>query len=424
MKVFKFGGASVKDAEAVVNLKEILERYKHEDLAVVVSAMGKMTNAFEKMLSAYFYQAQDLDPFLSEVENFHLQLSRKLFREDHVIFPLLEQMFAEIKEKTIALKRSDAAYDFAYDQVVSYGELLSTRIVSAFLNEHDIPNDWVDGRELILTNANYRRADLDWRATVTACKARWKSREHNILLTQGFIGKNESGYTTTLGREGSDFTAAILANALDAEEVTIWKDVPGILNADPKFFNGAEKLANISYHEAVELAYYGATVIHPKTIKPLQNKKIPLYVKSFLHPDEAGSLVNDNISRDALIPSFIFRTEQVLISISSLDYSFIMEENLSHIFGLFAKYGIKINLMQNAAISFSVCIDHERDRIDQLLRELKEAYKVLYNEKLELLTVRHYDQKTLDFLTEGKELLVVQKSRHTARIVMKDGHQV
>jgi aspartate kinase len=420
MKVFKFGGASVKDAESVANLATILADYDHEQLVVVVSAMGKTTNAFEKVLQHYFYDNLDFAPLLEEIKTNHFAVIDGLqMQHPETLREAVTNRFQALSDTMIRLKRSNSTYDFFYDQVVSVGELLSTEIISFYLNEKGLTNDWIDSRQLIKTDATYRNAKVNWQETAVAVANSIKNSPHNIQLAQGFIGGDPNGHTTTLGREGSDFSAAIFANVLNAQEVIIWKDVPGILNADPKYFNGVKKLDNLSYLEAVELAYYGATIIHPKTIKPLQNKRIPLYVKSFLDAKSAGSVVNENATADALVPSYIFRTNQVLISIAARDYAFIVEDNFSHIFSVFAKRGVKINLMQNSAISFSVCIDHEKEKVKELIAELKMDYKVLYNEGLELLTVRHYDQKTLDQLTENKELLVVQKSRHTARFVMR-----
>jgi len=420
MRVFKFGGASVKDAESVERLGKIVQQ-EDKPLLVVVSAMGKMTNAFERMLKASLGHKSDHSLFLDEIKQFHLTLTKELFRvPENPAVELIENEIERISEILLRYKRSEAAFDFLYDQIVSGGEFLSTRIVSLYLNHMNINNDWTDAGDCIVTNNLYRRAGIHWDKTEVKISGMWKERNNDIVITQGFIGKNEEGHYTTLGREGSDFTAAIFGNCLEADDVTIWKDVPGILNADPKFFNNTVKLDHISFHEAVELAYYGATVIHPKTIKPLENKNIPLFVKSFLNFEEEGTRIDESIDKDALVPSYIFMKNQVLISLSARDYSFIVEENLSHIFGIFAHYGVKINLMQNSALSFSACMAFEHPYIDEVISELKKSYKVLYNTDLELLTIRHYDQKTIDHLTENKEILVSQKSRHTARLVMRN----
>jgi aspartate kinase len=420
MKVFKFGGASVKDADSIANLGKIIDEYPEDQLIVVISAMGKTTNALEKVLQLSYYDKLDFGPLLEEVKEFHfdvidaLQLDSTQALKDEI-----EGVFNTLSNAMIQLKRSNTTYDYFYDQVVSTGELLSTLIVSHYLNKRGLLNKWLDCRQLIKTDQHYRSANVNWKTTREAISTGVAQCPERLLVVQGFIGSDENGHTTTLGREGSDFSAAIFGNVLDAEQVIIWKDVPGILNADPKYFNGVKKLTNLSYLEAVELAYYGATIIHPKTIKPLQNKKIPLYVKSFLDYKNEGSVVNENATMDDLIPSYIFRTDQVLISISARDYAFIVEETFSRIFSLFSQHGVTINLMQNSAISFSVCVNNEKEKVSELIADLKTDYKVLYNEGLELLTVRHYNQKTLDQLTENKELLVVQKSRHTARFVMR-----
>ena len=338
----------------------------------------------------------------------------------HPIFNEVHNTFVEIEWEI-----EDEAvreYDYIYDQIVSVGEVLSTKIVSAYLNETGLSNTWQDIRNVIQTDNTHRNAKVDWELTEKLAQKEIQTKiakGQSVILTQGFIGSSSELFTTTLGREGSDFSAGILAHCLNAESVTIWKDVPGMLNADPKWFDETTKLDNISYHEAVELAYYGASVIHPKTIKPLHNKNIPLFVKSFVSPKNDGTIINQNTQKDDLVPSFIFKMNQVLISISAKDYSFIMEDSLSHIFGLFSERGVQINLMQNAAISFSVCVDFDNQKTMSLIDELKKNYKVLYNDALELVTIRHYDQKTIDRVTLDKEILVEQKSRQTARFVMK-----
>lgn len=422
MKVFKFGGASVKDADAVKNIASIIQLY-HNDLIVVISAMGKTTNALEKVVRSYIQKDGKTTDLLGEVKTFHFALLNDLFEDkSHAVFNDIHNTFVEIDWELEEEPIRD--YDYIYDQIVSVGELLSTKIVSAYLNEVGITNKWQDIRDIIQTDNTYRDAKVDWDLTMELAEKILKKElskpSQSIIITQGFIGSSSENFTTTLGREGSDFSAGILGYCLEAESATIWKDVPGMLNADPKWFDITEKLNNISYHEAVELAYYGATVVHPKTIKPLQNKNIPLYVKSFVSPKEEGTIINDETKEDSLIPSFIFKMDQVLISISAKDYSFVMEDSLSHIFGLFAEYRVKINLMQNSAISFSVCVDNDEHKMPQLIERLKESYKVLYNENLELVTIRHYDQQTIDRVTIDKEILVEQKSRNTVRMVMKD----
>lgn len=420
MKIFKFGGASVKDANAVKNVEAVINLF-NDDLVVVISAMGKTTNGLEKVVESYLANDGKTQEHLQEVKDFHFNIINDLFtNKNHPIFTDIHNTFVEIEwEIEDEVLRE---YDYVYDQIVSIGEMLSTKIVSAYLNENGTKNTWLDIRSVIQTDNTYRNAKIDWQQTEELAQKEIESLITNKkcpIITQGFIGSSSELFTTTLGREGSDFTAGILAYCLNAESVTIWKDVPGMLNADPKWFDETEKLNNISYHEAVELAYYGASVIHPKTIKPLHNKNIPLYVKSFINPKDEGTIINKNTAEDSLIPSFIFKMNQVLISISAKDYSFILEDNLSQIFGLFSQLGIKINLMQNSAISFSVCVDFDKQKTMLLIDELSKDYKILYNDNLELVTIRHYDDKTIKRVTENKKIIVEQKSRNTARFVMK-----
>jgi aspartate kinase len=420
MKIFKFGGASVKDANAVKNVESIINLF-NDDLVVVISAMGKTTNGLEKVVESYLNNDGKTQEHLQAVKDFHFTILNDLFtNKSHPIFTDIHNTFVEIEwEIEDEVLRE---YDYVYDQIVSIGEMLSTKIVSAYLNENGTKNTWLDIRSVIQTDNTYRNAKIDWQQTEELAQKEIESLIANKkcpIITQGFIGSSSELFSTTLGREGSDFTAGILAYCLNAESVTIWKDVPGMLNADPKWFDNTEKLNNVSYHEAVELAYYGASVIHPKTIKPLHNKNIPLYIRSFVNPKDEGTIINGNTTEDSLIPSFIFKMNQVLISISAKDYSFILEDNLSQIFGLFSQLGIKINLMQNSAISFSVCVDFDKQKTMLLIDELSKDYKILYNDNLELVTIRHYDEKTIKRVTENKKIIVEQKSRNTARFVMK-----
>jgi len=416
-KIFKFGGASVKNAEAVKNVESVIKLFK-DDLVVVISAMGKTTNALEKVVKSYLNKDGKTQEYLQKVKDFHFNILNDLFTDkNHPIYTEIHNTFVEIEWEIE--EEAVREYDYVYDQIVSVGEMLSTKIVSAYLNENGTKNTWLDIRNVIQTDNTYRNAKVDWEKTEKLAQS-LISNPQSLIITQGFIGSSSELFTTTLGREGSDFSAGILAYCLNAESVTIWKDVPGMLNADPKWFDETEKLNNISYHEAVELAYYGASVIHPKTIKPLHNKNIPLYVKSFVNPQENGTTINENTTEDSKIPSFIFKMNQVLISISAKDYSFIMEDNLSHIFGLFSDKGVKINLMQNSAISFSVCVDFDNQKTLPLIEDLRKDYKVLYNENLELVTIRHYDDKTIERVTTNKQIIVEQKSRNTARFVMRD----
>ncbi|HET6244169.1 MAG: aspartate kinase [Bacteroidetes bacterium] len=422
MQVFKFGGASVKDASGVKNLTEVLRRFKGEKLVVVVSAMGKTTNALERLLDAWYYKSSDVSPLLQEIKEYHFTILDSLFPDKkNSIYTDIANTFVEI-EWTIE-DEPQRDYDFEYDQVVSVGELLSTKIVSAYLKEQGIENLWKDVRDFLQTDNTYREGKVQWELTESLAKDQllpfFKENPQGIILTQGFIGGTSENFTTTLGREGSDYSASIIAFVLEATCVTIWKDVPGVLNADPKWFDDTVMIEQLSYHDAIELAYYGASVIHPKTIKPLQNKHIPLYVKSFIQPDSGGTTIN-SIESAVPIPSFIFKMNQVLISIKPRDFSFIVEENLSDIFRLFAKHKVKINVMQNSAVSFSVTIDDHEKNVTELVEELKQNFYVLYNNNLELVTIRHYDQPTIDRLLFNKEVLLELKTRNTVQMVVKN----
>ncbi len=420
MKVFKFGGASVKDAEAVKNVASIIKKYDGEKLVIVISAMGKTTNGLEKVVNAYYYKNDDAGKCLDEVKKYHFDIMKKLFKPDHSVFTTVNNFFVEVDW---VIEEEPRSYGFVYDQIVSIGELVSTAIVSAYLNDCGIKNKWIDARSCIQTDNHYRSGNIDWPLTVKLVNdvviASMKDNTNNLIV-QGFIGGTSENYTTTLGREGSDYTSAIFAHCLNAESVTIWKDVAGVLNADPKYFDDAQKLEQISYHDAIELTYYGATVIHPKTIKPLENKNIPLYVKSFIKPDSAGTVIGKDLPTKPFIPSYIFKSDQVLISIEAKDFSFIAEESLSKIFGIFAKAGAKIHLMQNSAISFSVCVDNDPFTLPDLLTELKKEFRVWYNENLLLYTIRHYNQFTLDKLAKDREILLEQRTRNTAQLVVRD----
>lgn len=422
MKVFKFGGASVKDAAAVKNVVEIIRLYKNQKLVVVVSAMGKTTNALEIIVDALCKGNRSLfDEKIAELKDFHIKISKELFQsETHPVFQQLEAAFQTISNRFQAHVPDN--YNYEYDQVVSMGEVISTLIVEAFVRESGLPSKWVDARRLIRTNNTFRDADVDWNRTeeLIATTVVPMFQQYDILITQGFVGHTPELLTTTLGREGSDFTAGIFAYCLNAENVTIWKDVPGMLNADPKYFDNTVKLDKISFHEAIELSYYGASVIHPKTLKPLQNKNISLFVKSFVDPHAEGSEIQASTEFDHLIPSFIFKVHQTLISFRTRDFSFIVESHLSDIFNRLSAIGAKINLMQNSALSFSILVDAQKIDIQTILKTFQKDYEIRYNEGLELVTIRHHDQATIDRVTVNKEILLQQFSRQTARIVMKD----
>lgn len=419
MEVFKFGGASVSSADAVKNLAEIIKKSEKQNLLIVISAMGKITNKLEELSNAYIFGQDDAHQLLEEVKAYHFNILNDLFPDhNHQVYNDVANSFVEI-EWLLEEEATDAP-DYIYDQIVSIGEVLSTKIVAAYLNESGTAVTWVDARNYIKTDNTYREGKVDWDKTTAEVQKHLKPvLEKGIAVTQGFIGGTSENFTTTLGREGSDYSAAIFCSCLDATALTIWKDVPGVLNADPKWFDETERIPQLSYHDAIELTYYGATVIHPKTIKPLQNKNIPLYVKSFLHPDGEGTQINSENS-PLPVPSFIFKVNQVLISIFPKDFSFIIEENLSHIFSLFHQHKVKVNTMLNSAISFSVSVDNDEEKIANLITELSSLYKVKYNKGLELVTIRYYNQDTINRVTVNKDILLEVKSRHTCQIVMKD----
>ncbi|TDG36949.1 aspartate kinase [Pedobacter changchengzhani] len=419
MDIFKFGGASVKDADGVKNLANIVRDYKKDELLIVISAMGKITNKLEELTEAYLSHKENTHEIFDEIKNFHFNIIENLFGEkSQKIYDDVANTFVEID--WLIEEVPDQNPDYIYDQIVSIGEVVSTKIVAAWLNEVGNKTLWADARNYIQTDNTYREGKVDWEKTqqIIARDLLPLMRE-NIIVTQGFIGNTSENYTTTLGREGSDYSAAIFASCLNANALTIWKDVPGVLNADPKWFDETEKIEQLSYHDAIELTYYGATVIHPKTIKPLQNKNIPLYVRSFLQPEGSGTAITKD-SNPIPIPSFIFKVNQALISILPKDYSFIIEENLSFIFELFHKHKIKINTMLNSAISFSVSVDDDPIKLEKLIADLDDEFNIKYNKNLELVTIRYYNQKTIDRVTVNKDILLEVKSRHTCQIVMKN----
>lgn len=418
MQVFKFGGASVKNAEAVKNVAAIVQSKATENTVVVVSAMDKTTNKLEQITNAYFYKSGNALSLLEELKEFHLGIANALFDDKKsAIFNDIENVFVEL---LWAIEEEPSfSYNHHYDQLVSQGEILSTKIISAYLNKVGVKNAWLDARGIIQTDNTYREGKVDYHLSETLVKTQLLPyfTTSNVIITQGFIGGTSENFTTTLGREGSDYTAALLAYFTDAKRVVIWKDVPGVLNADPKYFKNTKKIDELTYHDAIELTYYGASVIHPKTIKPLQNKGIPLHVKSFLKPEEEGTLISENTKRNTTT-SYIFKEKQLLISIQPKDFSFIAEDNLSGIFSIFSAHQIRINMMQNSAISFSVCIDQDEQKIEGLLTALQEQFKVLYNRNVQLMTIRNYHPEIIEKLSEGKTILIEQRSRNTHQMVM------
>ncbi|WP_278034700.1 aspartate kinase [Flavobacterium nitratireducens] len=417
MKVFKFGGASVKDAAGIRNVYDVLQKAGYQDVLLVVSAMGKTTNALEVVIKNYFDKSAELNASVQEIKKYHNQILLDLFEdENHEVFAAVQNHFTDL-EYFLAHNKSPN-YNFVYDQIVSMGEIISTTILSYFMNFMGIETQWIDVRNYIKTNNNYRDAEVDWELTQKNIANNIKTKSLNI--TQGFLGSDENNFTTTLGREGSDYTAAIFAYCLNAESVTIWKDVPGVMNADPRYFENASLLNQISYREAIELAFYGATVIHPKTLQPLQKKEIPLHVKSFINPLLKGTVVSKGATLEPFMPCFIVKREQLLISLSSIDFSFIMEENISEIFGLFHEFKIKVNLIQNSAISFSVCVEDKFGNFKDLLAILSKKFKVGYNEDVTLYTIRHFNDAAAQTVMEGKTVLLKQLGTETMQIVTKE----
>ena len=420
MKVFKFGGASVNSADAVRNMAQIVQTHlEKEPLVVVVSAMGKTTNLLEKLVPTDSSLSTQHSSLRQQLEDYHLDIAKSLIPNDETIvnkvYTLLHQL-----DSTIATLQSDSEhYNYNYDQVVSFGELISTTIIAHYLNHIGINTLWEDARQCIVTDNHHREGHVDWESTRGEC---WRLKDnatgYQVVVIQGFIGATSDLKTTTLGREGSDYSAAILAYCLNAESVTIWKDVPGFLNADPKFFHDTVKISQIPYNEAIELAYYGASVIHPKTVKPIQNKGIPLYIRSFITPEAEGSSIGDYRTLVPETPLYIFKNNQILLSILPRDYSFIAEDNLQVIFGILSKIGIRVNLMQNSALSFSICIDNNPQLVKPLIEELKSMFRVRYNEDLQLITIRYYTQEVIDSIVANRPILLEQRSRTTEQLIV------
>ncbi|KHJ38412.1 lysine-sensitive aspartokinase 3 [Pedobacter glucosidilyticus] len=419
MEVFKFGGASVKDADGIKNLGFILQKNLDKQLLVVISAMGKTTNALEKLTKSYFDNKDDVFDILEEIKAYHFGVIDQLFEDKNAkVFDEINNTFVEI-EWVIEDEPQDE-FNFIYDQIVSVGEVLSTKIVSHYLNTVGISNKWLDARSYIQTDNTYREAKINWEKTEKLiAQGIPPIIEEQIAITQGFIGNTSENFTTTLGREGSDYTASIFASCLNASQVTVWKDVPGILNADPKLFNDTQKLAELSYAEAIEMTYYGATVIHPKTIKPLQNKGIPLFVKPFMQPEEAGTIIKE-ADIAIQIPILIVKQNQLLLSISTKDFSFITEHHLKDLFAAFSKVNIKINMMQISALSFSACFDEDEMKFKQLRSLIEVDFSYKYNNHLQLVTIRHATEDSIKTYAQDKNLLLEQRSRTTAQFILKN----
>ena len=416
MRIFKFGGASVKDAPSVKNVASVLQKVGYEDVLIIVSAMGKTTNALEAVVETYQNKPEQLKTALQELEAFHLGIVEELLGDNKA--SLVEKVRVLIQELTAVFERNKSPnYSFVYDQAVSFGELLSTTIIVDYLLSIGLPAKWLDARQCVKTDNYYRDANLDWELTQAKIKAQVNGAK--LIVSQGFIGSDSNNFTTTLGREGSDYSAAIFGYALGAESVTIWKDVPGVLNGDPRHFDDTVLLNQISYREAIELAFYGASVIHPKTLQPLQRKEIPLYVRSFVAPEGKGTVVSKGQTLEPHVPCFIVKQDQVLLKLSSLDFSFIVEDNISEIFALLSRFQMRVELIQNSAISFSVVLNNKYNRLEELLTELRAKFKVTVNKDVQLFTVRHFDQAAKEKLRSyGEKILLEQRTRETLQVVL------
>jgi aspartate kinase len=419
MQVFKFGGASLKDAAGVQNVASILQRFQNQPIVVVVSAMGKTTNALEEVVAAHAKQSGKAQELYDAFKERHYEIMRALFEPGDEAFAAVNDILVE-GEWVIEEKPAED-YDYMYDQIVSMGELVSSKIVAAYLNKIGLKTQWLDARDVVATDNTYREGWVIWEKTKTNAQkiVAPMLAQGGFVLTQGFIGSTSENFTTTLGREGSDYSAAIFSHCLDAEGMSIWKDVPGVLNADPRMFDNTIKLDRLSYKEAIEMTYYGAQVIHPKTIKPLQNKNIPLFVKSFLDPDAPGTEISSDTD-DNYPPIIVVEKNQALLHISTLDYSFVAEHHMARLFGKAADLRIFVNMMQNTAVSFTICVPNVPDRIERFSKEVADEFKVKMEQGLELITIRHYTEETIANLKKGKIVLFEERIRNTMHMVVKN----
>ena len=414
MKIYKFGGASVKDASNIKNIATILQNEGTKNTLIVISAMGKMTNAFEDVVDAYYQKLAELPIKLDFIEEFHKNIMDELFDKEDPIYGKVDILFSELS--WFLERNTSQRYNYVYDQIICFGELLSTRIVSAYLSKIGIENNWFDVRNYIKTDSNYRDAKVNWELTERIITNKVDSQKLNI--TQGFIAANDTENTTTLGREGSDYTAGIFAYCLNATNVTIWKDVEGVLNADPRVFEETTLLKQISYEETIEMAFYGASVIHPKTIQPLQEKEIPLFVRSFIQPKGVGTKVSRGTTLEPYIPCLIVKKNQVLVSIAANDFSFIVENNISYLFQKLHDYSLKVNLIQNSAISFSICVDNKFNNFDAFYRELQNEFKINFQKKVDLYTIRHFNDAIVEEISKKGTPLLRQTNKETVQIVL------
>ena len=411
MKIFKFGGASVKDADSVKNVLRVLSIQGFERCLIVVSAMGKTTNALERVVEFYFNKS-DYQQEIAKIKEEHIQIARGLFDENHHVFSEIKLFFDDIE--SFLRRNKSPNYNFVYDQVVTCGEMISSKILSVYLSDNEMGNRWLDARDFIKTDTNYREGVVNWEDTEKNISQLDKAKTY---VTQGFIGSDENNFTVSLGREGSDYSAAIFAYCLDAKDMTIWKDVPGVMTGDPRKFENVELLSNISYEEAIEMAYYGASVIHPKTLQPLKQKSIPFFVKSFISPEKAGTKIGIS-TENQLLESYILKENQVLMRISTRDFSFIAEDHISFIFRELAKRNIKVSLMQNSAISLALCLEDKFNNIDELEAELEQDFNTEIVKNVSLFTIRNARLENLDKLYEGKNVLLEQITKTTVQMII------
>jgi len=410
MKIFKFGGASVKDADSVKNVAKVLESQGFEKCLLVVSAMGKTTNALEKVVE-YYFKKEDFHSEIEKIKQSHLEITKGLFADNHSIFGEVALFFDDLE--AFLRRNKSPNYNFVYDQVVSCGEMISSKILSDFLNDIGFANSWLDARDYVKTDDSYREGVVNWQETEANVA---KLNKEQSYVTQGFIGSEDNNFTVTLGREGSDYSAAIFAYCLNADAMTIWKDVPGVMTGDPRKFENVTLLSNISYEEAIEMAYYGASVIHPKTLQPLKQKNIPFYVKSFVEPMKPGTKVG-NSDKNQSEESYILKENQVLINISTRDFSFIAEDHISQIFNLLARHKVKVSLMQNSAISLALCLEDKFGKIDVVNEELNLKFNTDLVKNVSLYTVRNANLDELSKFYENKKVLLEQISKQTVQIV-------
>ena len=416
MKVFKFGGASIKDAPSIKNILEIISKYEKDNLVIVVSAMGKTTNALEKVVDSYFNDKDQLQSSISDVFNFHINILNNLFEKNHFIFSELNTSFEKLG--SFIKSNKSPSYSFVYDQVVSLGELISSKIIYEYLLKNNMDCFLIDARNCIKTNSKYRGGKVQW--DMTNKKIKELISDSKINITQGFIGSDSNNFTVTLGREGSDYSAAIFAYSLNAESLSIWKDVPGLLNADPKFFSNTKLLNQISYSETIELAFYGASIIHPKTLQPLQKKEIPLFVKSFKNPLSNGTVISKGVDINPLVPCYIFKENLILLKISSLDFSFMVEDNISHIFKQLHDFKMKVDVIQNSAITFSVCFFDKYNKINELISNLEGKFKIQIHKNVSLFTIRHFDEKSIKKISNKRKLLLEQRTEKTVKLIFSN----